>query len=310
MVYNVSLNKLKEVLLEEHILELGSLNPKKNDLVRVINQNVANTYKIYIDDDVAEPHNYREVFDTLLSANESDMVVMDINTYGGDLHSCIAIVNAIRDCQAHTVAEVTQASSAGSFIALACDTCIPMPHSYFFIHEVQHGGGYGSNSTHLNRVLFMQKKQEAFFRDVYEGFLSEQEIEELLKGSTKEGMYIDSEEAKLRLELREEYFKKKYAENCKGNCGCGNTVLEVSEDDSKVLNNFYAEYKEAKEFTKDVIDNIKKGKFNIEDLTVPEMIDIEFYLNYCDRELIELEEMILERLDYLRDGNMEDAEDE
>lgn len=301
MVYNVSLNKLKEVLLEEQILELGSLNPKKNDLVRVINQNIANTYKIYIDDDVAEPHNYREVVDTLLSANESDMVVMDINTYGGDLYSCIALVNAIRDCQAHTVAEVTQASSAGSFIALACDTCIPMPHSDFFIHEVQHGGGYGSNSTHVNRVLFMQKKQEAFFRDVYEGFLSEQEIEELLKGNTKEGMYIDAEEAKVRLELREEYFNKKYAES-------ENTIS--ANEDSNVIQNFYAEYKEAKEFTKLTLQNIQDGKFNIEDLTMAEMVEIEFYLNYCDRELIELEEMILERLDYLRDGNMEEAEDE
>jgi ATP-dependent protease ClpP protease subunit len=292
--------KEKEVYLEDE--NLGGLFLESK--VDIIDRDEEVAYRVYIDNDVTVPSAYREIINLLLSAKEKDIIYVDINTYGGDLYSTIAIVNAIRDSEAKTVADVTHASSAGSFIALACDVCNPLPHGDFYLHEIQSHTG-GSVSTQLNEVLHLKEKQKTFFRDVYKGFLTDEEINDLLDGKSKEGMYIDAEEAKVRLERREKLRQESTSEDV--------TYGEVSQDNSKITllkddEAYYLleDFLKAKTLTNETVSQIKDDKLNIEDISLDDLLRIEFYLTFCNRTLTQYEEEILERLDFV----LSESEDE
>src|SRR5690554_2435503 len=55
----------------------------------------AHTYHIFIDDYIGPPCQYRECVETLMNAELQDMVVIHINSDGGELASALEIINAM-----------------------------------------------------------------------------------------------------------------------------------------------------------------------------------------------------------------------
>ena len=201
--------------------------PMDNDLSNyIVNQVTSNVYKYNLDRDLETPDQYRDLIELLDTATENDTVVININVWGGCIYTMIAIINAIQASQAYVVTEIVHASSAGSFIALAGDDSVAMPYSHFFAHEVQ-SGSYGDTSFQKNSLEFLHKHQNQMF-ELYKGFLSDEEINDLHLGKIREYNFLD-EEINQRLDkwraYKEEAFKKSQAEGC--GCGkCGGEPLE------------------------------------------------------------------------------------
>ena len=158
----------------------------------------ATSYVINLDKDVTDPHEYRQIVETLLSMGENDVANWNINTWGGDLYTTIMLIDAIRQCQGANYGVVTLGSSAGSFLALALDDCEVIPHGEMFIHEVQ-SGNYGSNSNQEKRIMFMKEKQRKFIEDIYEDFLTEDEMNYIQSNGE---LWLNDIECNERLESR------------------------------------------------------------------------------------------------------------
>ena len=168
------------------------------------------SYIINLDKDVTDPHHYREIVQTLLTMGENDVANWNINTWGGDLYTTIMLIDAIRQCQGSNYGIVTLGSSAGSFLALALDDCEVIPHGEMFLHEVQ-SGNYGSNSNQEKRILFMKEKQRRFIEDIYEDFLTE---DEMLYIQNNGELWLSDEDCNERLEKRRKIrVEKMKAEN-------------------------------------------------------------------------------------------------
>ena len=160
----------------------------------------ATSYVINLDKDVTDPHEYRQIVETLLSMGENDVANWNINTWGGDLYTTIMLIDAIRQCQGSNYGIVTLGSSAGSIIALALDDCEVIPHGEMFIHSIQ---SYHSGDTfdQIKRLAFLEKKQRKLMEDVYEDFLTQEEIDKLMSGEIPD-MTLDDIECNERLENR------------------------------------------------------------------------------------------------------------
>lgn len=147
---------------------------------------------VNLDTDIEEPMYYREVFEKLESADDKTKFIFNINSYGGFLSTTIQFINSIRNAKAETVARVYTAKSAASIIALSCKKIEVMPHSVMMVHNIQWGAPYGDVNKGKWRMDYATQYAEKLFKDIYNGFLTEEEIEKVVKEG-KEIWLIESE---------------------------------------------------------------------------------------------------------------------
>lgn len=157
-------------------------------------------FYVNLDTDIKEPMYYREVFEKLESADDKTKFIFNINSYGGFLSTTIQFINSIRNTKAKTVARVYTAKSAASIIALSCEEIEVMPHSVMMIHNIQWGAPYGDVNKGKWRMDYVIKYAEKLFKDIYKGFLSDEEIEKVVKEGKE--LWLIEEEIKKRLKNR------------------------------------------------------------------------------------------------------------
>ena len=168
---------------------------------------VATEYRYYLDDSVSNPQDYHELFELLANAGENDLIRIIISNFGGSLVTCIAIVNAIRSAKAMTMGVLASvAYSAGGAIWLACEGQEVQQHVGFMAHDAQ-GGSFGSLYQQKQSIDHEMEILRSLYTDVYKGFLSEAEIELVLKNGD---MWLSEKEICERLEKREKLFKAEH----------------------------------------------------------------------------------------------------
>ena len=150
---------------------------------------------IDIDTRVDSPENYREIIRAIEDAREADTIVLKINTPGGDTDSAHAIYVALLESRAKTIARILNAYSAGSMIAMSCDEVQTTPHCSMMIHGAS-GFQYGKISEMQAQAKFFEQHFHGFFDELYAGFLSADEITDMLKG---QDFWLSEDDIKNRL---------------------------------------------------------------------------------------------------------------
>jgi len=186
--------------------------------------NVLNHYRWFIDRLIEDEYHYRDLVQCLISASENDVIELVVASGGGNLSTTIHIINAIRSSAAYVRAIIgSQAHSAASIISLACDEVYALPHSAMLIHQPR-GGVIGRASENALQSRFQEQHFMELFNDLYEDFLSKDEIEAVLQGKD---MWLTAEEINLRAEYRDEArkeradfeaYQKEAEEDCNANC--------------------------------------------------------------------------------------------
>lgn len=165
-----------------------------NDTVQT-NTFTSTEYIINLDSDIISPDHYRKIFKILKDATQYDLIRFKINTNGGNLDSFVEFYHHLVRCEAPTVAEIHQAYSAGSLMAMSCDVIEIYEFSSMMIHTVSGGmAGKAEEIESYSKFITVQNKQ-IFFK-VYEGFLTQQEMEDIFKGSD---MWLCSKDIEKRL---------------------------------------------------------------------------------------------------------------
>ena len=187
--------------------ELEYLQQQQDELPYTCSDMVSTKYEFYIDQDILEPSYYRNLITVLNNATENDLVILNINSQGGSLDSAISIMQALRDTRAETIAHtVGSCYSAATLLALSCNNVDVGEFSNWMIHD----GSYAvasKSSDIVTRASFENKFIRNIFKSVYIPFISEQEMNDVMRGVD---LWMTSEEvrerfAKMQEKLQDEF---------------------------------------------------------------------------------------------------------
>jgi len=173
--------------IEDDIIENNKIVMKKSI--------VLNEYHINLDQDISSPEIYRNVFNTLRNAIEGEVIYLNINSFGGYIHSMIHFVDCLLTTKAKTVANIYTAYSAAAVIALSCDILIFKPFSSLMVHSLS-TSTFGKIGDVHGYTTFASKQDKEIANIVYTGFLTKEEIKAVAKGKD---MWMDREECIRRL---------------------------------------------------------------------------------------------------------------
>lgn len=162
--------------------------------------------KIFLDESIREPKYYRTVLQGIDSLSEGDLLIININSYGGHLDGAIALINAIDNTEAdvHVIIEGV-AASAASLIALAAPSISVSPYASMMVHSATFGA-FGKQSDVISHASFVDKQVRNLMQSAYKDFLSDKELEEVIMGKE---LWFTSEDIVLRLEKRCELQNKR-----------------------------------------------------------------------------------------------------
>lgn len=156
---------------------------------------VQTVYDIILDEDIQEPSYYRDAFHVLRTASEQDMIRLIVNSDGGHMSTAVAFRNAISEANCPVVAIIEGAChSSAAMISLSCDDIEVKPYASNLNHNVSYGSA-GTGSDIKAHVEFTSRQTEKFIREVYEFYLSPDEIEDILQGRQ---LWLDDEEMRER----------------------------------------------------------------------------------------------------------------
>jgi len=138
---------------------------------------------IYMRDTIDEPCVYNEVCYMLENAKPGSEVKLYLNTPGGVVDTAFMLADAIRRSKAKIVAHLAgTVASAGTLIIMACDDIIVAPFTSFMIHNYS-GGAVGKGHELKARQAFVDKQLNEAFKAFYLGFLTEEEMTQVIDGT-------------------------------------------------------------------------------------------------------------------------------
>lgn len=191
-----------------------------------------NHYKIRLNCDISYPEDFNEELNIIENATENDSITIILNTNGGMLDTTIEFLSAMDSADSHIHAHIAGcAHSAGSILFLKAHSWSISKYSTMMIHAPSSGfiGKYSDQFAHMDHF---RKWIDKFYRDVYEDFLSDEEITNVLNGTD---LWFDSEQLEERLiklsEIRQEKMENELLESIEDD----DVSVEVSEDADEVL---------------------------------------------------------------------------
>lgn len=194
-------------------------------------------YDIILDENIREPAYYRQALQTFKQANEGDLIRITLNNGGGRIDTALMFLHGIEETQAEVLAILEgDTHSASSMIALSCHGVEVKPFASMMVHHASFGT-YNTVQNVMDHVNFTSKQTEALIRKVYKYFLTEIEVEEVIRNRE---IWLTHEEIGERLDIM---FEAKANEPC--DCGdeqCPkNLRLAQGEEDFEDIEEFNLE---------------------------------------------------------------------
>jgi ATP-dependent protease ClpP protease subunit len=159
--------------------------------------------------EIQNPRQFINAISAMEAAEEGDEVMVNLSSLGGDIDATDTFLQAMAECRGDVVVRATGGChSAASIILLNAPAFTLSERFNCLIHCGSIGNG-GTLAEYHSASKFHLKHMEKILQDTYEGFLTEQEIEELIEGRD---FWIDAEEFMLRHEQRNLYMMEKHQE--------------------------------------------------------------------------------------------------
>lgn len=159
-------------------------------------------YNVRIARYITDADDFDDEFALMFGAGQQDSIKFMITSGGGSLDTCNLLTKAIRETQAHTIGYIgSTCASAATAIALACEEWEVDSQSSFMIHTASLGV-FGKAPEIEVELAHRLKLVRRFVEDTYTGFLTQEEIEEVLAGRDK---YFEGEELVERLTAYAEF---------------------------------------------------------------------------------------------------------
>lgn len=178
-----------------------NLLSREFDFIRTVTQEVKR-HDVFLDTDISEPPNYRDLISLLFNAGENDSINIFINSQGGHLNSALAIIEGIKHSNSNVTGIIMgECYSAASMIALNCHNVVVLDSANMMIHTASFGtaGNTGNVKAYTD---FTVKEIEKLLVSTYEHFLTKDEIDKIKTGVE---IWLSADDIKKRLETRSKY---------------------------------------------------------------------------------------------------------
>lgn len=163
-------------------------------------------HDFYLFGEIAHSEEYSQLLNYIMSLDENDTFRIFVDCEGGDVFSTLAIIRAMRLTKAHTHVVVTgQCSSSVTMLFLQANTYEVEPHCVFMFHNYS-GEREGKGGELYDNIVFERKWSEKLLKTVYEGFLSEAEILQILNNKD---IWMGADEVLERMGRRARYLSAK-----------------------------------------------------------------------------------------------------
>jgi len=167
-------------------------------------------YNIYLFGVIQEASQFVTAIEAFSRAGEHDVVVVHLSTDGGSLDATDTFLQSMRECEARVIVKATGGvHSAGTVILLNADEFILSENFNCLIHNGS-AGSYGKISDFRAQAGWTIDYMERTARSTYEGFLSPDEIEALIKG---QDFWFNAQQFGERWERRNELLKQEHEEH-------------------------------------------------------------------------------------------------
>jgi len=165
-------------------------------LVRYERQAPIHQVSYYLCGELQEPQFYTELFYTLRTAAETDLIYLHINSPGGDFNTGLQIINNMLASEAHVVTVLeARAYSMAAFIFLSGDELIVHDNCQLMFHTYSSSFA-GKGSEQMAEVHALGSWFEKVTTRLCTPFLSAADITHILQGSD---LWMDSDEIRRRL---------------------------------------------------------------------------------------------------------------
>lgn len=183
------------VSTEDDATESPNGSPFTN-LLRYERQVPVRQISFYFCGEIQEPQYYAELFYTLRTANETDLIYLHLNSPGGDFDTGMQIINNMvaSEAQVITVLEA-RAYSMAAMIFLAGDDLVVHDNCQLMFHTYS-GNFAGKGNEQQAQVVALAKWFQKVMTRVCTPFLSAVEIDRIQHGSD---LWMDSDEIRRRL---------------------------------------------------------------------------------------------------------------
>lgn len=169
-------------------------------LVRYEDQLPVRQVDYYLCGEIREPELYTELFYTLRNATETDLILLHINSPGGDFNTGLQIVNNVRASSARVVTILeARAYSMAALIFLSGDELVVHDNCQLMFHQYS-GIFAGKGNEQQAQVTAVNAWFEKVMTRICAPFLSDAEIDRIVKGSD---LWLDSEDIRRRLQHKQ-----------------------------------------------------------------------------------------------------------
>jgi len=167
---------------------------------------MATFHEFYLTGRIEEADEYISVFDMIRHASEEDVIKIYVNSPGGDLFTALQFGRAMGDSDATIIVSVEgQCCSAATIIALAADMVELSNHCVWMCHNYS-SGMIGKGHELHSQAEFERDWSIKLMKDIYDGFLSESEIQRMLNGAD---LWMGADDVMERLNKRQKRIQKK-----------------------------------------------------------------------------------------------------
>ncbi len=154
------------------------------------------THHYYLSGYIESPAAYVDMIHKIRTAGLDEIIIIHLNTPGGDLSTGVQLINAIKYSDAHVICSLEgEACSLGSLIFLAGDEFLTHDNSIMMIHNYS-GGTYGKGNEQVLELAATIKWFNSLAHSYYVPFISEDELVSVLKG---EDLWLQSDDIRKRL---------------------------------------------------------------------------------------------------------------
>ena len=153
----------------------------------------------YICGELKEPQYYTELFFTLRTASETDLIYLHLNSPGGDFNTGLQIINNIAASSARVVTILeARAYSMAALIFLSGDELFVHDNCQLMFHTYS-GIFAGKGNEQQAEIAAVGRWFEKVMRRICTPFLTDDEVDRILKGAD---YWIDSDDISRRLSRR------------------------------------------------------------------------------------------------------------
>lgn len=168
----------------------------KNDVLQVRENNNRKEVDFYLIDIIEDIADYIDFLREVDSCRNGDLITIHINCYGGNADVGMNIYDCLKQSPANVEVSIEGACcSCASMIMLAGNCWRVTPHAHVMVHSWSEGI-YGKWNEIISKFNYDKCVFEKQFRELYKDFLTDEEIEDCLKGKD---FYFDSNETVKRL---------------------------------------------------------------------------------------------------------------